>query len=109
MGKRAVTALADDALRRARGRPEVAVQKLRSGSRGVLRRALALLDSGVAEDHVLGAVNQAAGLLRAARQVRGFGGGHPADGRSGVSNIYGSNARSMYPTKGPRYSARRRT
>ena len=102
MSAKGSTALADDAIRRARGRPEVAVRRLRVASRAALLGAVVLLDTGTTGDRVLAAVNRARQLLRAAEHVRRFTGVHPG-AHPGVSAIYRSNTLSMYPTKGPKY------
>ena len=96
---------AEDALRRASGHRDVAARRLRVSARAVLLHAASLLDAGATEDDVLAACTRARQRLRAAKQVRqmrmaGFGDGTGGDG-SGVSGIYRSTARWMYPTQGP--------
>ena len=108
MGEKGSTALAEEAMRRARGRSEVALRRVRVAARAELVGAVSLLDTGTTGDRVLAAVNRARHLLRAAEQIRRSTGAGPGAG-SGVSDIYRSKTLSMYPTRGPRYPARGRS
>lgn len=85
---------------------------LRRDARTTLLSAVSLLDSldsGASGQEVLAGLKRARKLLLAAETARASvrkrpkRAAHPSSSpASSVSNIYGSTARSMYPTKGPR-------